>query len=673
MRIPALFFFLLSSFASFSQPLTDGMIFEQVDSSYYFRYDQGKFSFYNKDSTAIFEQQFDEFPARLNYDFYLGRAKDNYFVFQPVKKFIYPLDAKHKGLYIPQQVNVVRSSLSHDTLIRLKEFYFINLEGELVFEADAYSEMSDKNKKYIYITETDGMQLEGMLENTPENELDDYLKEQKRIWELENDFFKKESFDGIESAYDGFFEYSSTLTLSERFTVVRKGKKAGVVSSVGKYIIPPAYSYIEFVEEEFDYQPEGVPYLIKAFDGTTCHVYNERGVKLFESNYLQRDFSYLNPYEMGYDSYFNGLETRNKKKVGLIHRNGREILPPVYEHYDYFDFNRATYMNFSESPDKTASCDAYPFKQYFIGIDERKVRHFYAPNGQKLNSISLSYIDNYTKSGYFSFEYEGLYGLAKPGACILKKAEFSYIDLFPGSRDLFIVNTEENVYFIDGKGERLFGKNFDHAYFLDTTYAVVIDEGYSGLMQVKESATEIKWNIQPQYDNMISATVYKQLHPCFIVKKNNKVGIVDAYNKILVPLEFEKIEIYNSNFMTYKNGKRGLINTELDPLIDNRYDSLIQISYTLTWLGKKGGKWAFLEVGRSNSEQVKTAFEFEDYQTQSGTYDYYIVKKNGKWGVLNRQYVWFIEPNYEFIKYDSLSKEFECLKSDRQNDCYFVK
>ena len=676
MRFLIFLLFILSLSSFRAQPLENGMIFRSPDGSYYSTYNEEKYTFYNKDSLALFALSFHD-PVALDHSFYRGTSGGKIYVFNPKTNYIVQINPKYDLLYDADLIRVVRSSLSLDTLIELKDKVYMNLQGQLVFDRDAYTEIPNERKKYTFITEADGMEMEGMFKELREEEYDDYYKEQKRILELKNQFLLREEFEEIESIYDGYSSWNPVGTgiyMNERYIMVRKNKKTGVMSSLGRYIVPPIYDYIEIMEDEYHPGPGGNHFLIKAYDGSSCHVYNESGKKLFENKYLKFEFSYLNPAELGYDSYFGGLETRNKKKSGLIHRSGQEIIPPIYDSYDYFDFTHSSYMTFGDMGQKTG-CGNYPYQQYFIGMNRKDPMHyFYAPNGQFLNKFELNYIDNYNPRGYFTFEHDGLYGLAQPGACVLKEAEFDYIDIFRGKKNVFIVSTAEHVSFIDGKGDPLFGQTFDMAYFVDTNFSIVTVNGKSGLMNVEESEQTIVWQIQPEYDRMESNGVYiaNNGNRAFIVGKNKKVGIVDSRNKILTPLEYDEIKTFGSIFTTVKNHKQGLLDKKGAVLLENNYDSLQMLNYNGLWFAKKGIHWGFVNVEREKGKQELTAFEFENIQREDHSHCY-VLQKNGKWGVMTFDFKWIVEPKYSLIRYDDVSKEFECVRDDKQKDCYFVK
>ena len=74
---------------------------------------------------------------------------------------------------------------------------------------------------------------------------------------------------------------------------------------------------------------------------------------------------------------------------------------------------------------------------------------------------------------------------------------------------------------------------------------------------------------------------------------------------------------------------------------------------------------------KKTDQRIKTEHEFEDINLKNSPTNYYIVKKNGKWGVITENFDWYIQPKYEKINFDFRSREFECLKENLQNDCFW--
>ena len=83
MRILTALLFLTTALNFKAQPLTDQAMFSSEDSLFYFKYESGKFCFYNRDSVRIFDRCFDEFPTMLTLGFYVGEEKGTYYVFNP--------------------------------------------------------------------------------------------------------------------------------------------------------------------------------------------------------------------------------------------------------------------------------------------------------------------------------------------------------------------------------------------------------------------------------------------------------------------------------------------------------------------------------------------------------------------------------------------------------------
>ncbi|MES2589288.1 MAG: hypothetical protein V4622_09925 [Bacteroidota bacterium] len=698
MRLFFIQILLISSTFSFSQELTDGMTFylsqdlqytdrvyeSDIDRSYHTKFNDGKYQIFTKDSSLIFNEKFDYYPSYSGNSFFKGKSGEKNYVFSPKKKLIIEINPRLSP-YI-SDLKVVTSTMLGDTLIWYKENHYLNLKGEIIFASDYYSESSTENKKQVLKTETDAFfEDKGYFDQMAVEDYDDGIKEQIILRDLKNNFLNHEEFDYVENTSDGVNFGSYNEKIEERYFVIRKNKKYGILSSLGKYVLPTKFDYIEFLDSEYDKIPDEFPF-IKAYLGKTCYVFNIKGHGIFQNDYLSRDsYAYNQDDDLGIGSNFIGFEIEYKNKKGLLQQNGHLILPPIFDRYDFFQFKRTSeHFSLIDCPkDLTlkSSCSFYPYNEYFIGkLNKEKESHFYASNGQFLNKYKIDYLDDYTKNGFLLYDFNGKYGLIGPSACEILKPEFESIQLFKGAKNSFIVSTEEENYFIDDKGTKLFGESFSTAYFVDTIYAVVYAKSAYGLMDVYKSNTEIKWILKPEFETMEAIekknNEYRSSFTNYIVSVNGKFGIIDTNSNYLLPLEYSQILVMDKFIYTVKNKKHGLVKQNylddiVHELIPNSYDSLFNTGNNYgDFFVKKNEKWAFYNI---HDKKEGTAFEFDGIDLIRNLRSHVVVSKKGKWGVLDSNYNWFVDAKYKKIYYDAVSKEFECLKENGEKDCFFKK
>ena len=118
------------------------------------------------------------------------------------------------------------------------------------------------------------------------------------------------------------------------------------------------------------------------------------------------------------------------------------------------------------------------------------------------------------------------------------------------------------------------------------------------------------------------------------VKKDNKWGIIKVIDKKIVEIiniEYESIGYFSDKIPVMKNKKWGFFDVKLGKIkIPFQYDDALYFS-NYGFLVKKNNKWGI--INKNNEEIVP--FLFEDILDNWGDADLFPVKKNGKWGFIN--------------------------------------
>ncbi len=271
----------------------------------------------------------------------------------------------------------------------------------------------------------------------------------------------------------------------------------------------------------------------------------------------------------------------------------------------------------------------------------------------------------------------------------------------------FIVKKGGKYALINQKGEKLipFGM-YDNLSFVRVDNIIAQKNGKIGL--ISENNDEILPFIYEElkYGNTdhLSDSIY------LISKKDGKYGLIDDKNNILLPYEYDDIEYFrdalkdvitDSYYKVKKDGKWGLANQKNEILIDIKYDEIADIdSYSLACRVRNGNKWGIVYLNNfiqtvpckydiieyadyPNTSDYVTEIRCkfsdnggktwgiisaddgrilldcvyeeikEDADLAEGTADdlveYNIVKKNGKWGVLDKNNKIILDFEYDEI------------------------
>ena len=158
-----------------------------------------------------------------------------------------------------------------------------------------------------------------------------------------------------------------------------------------------------------------------------------------------------------------------------------------------------------------------------------------------------------------------------------------------------------------------------------------------------------------------SVTEYKY----FVMKSNQKFGVIDETGKIIIDASYDKIEIPNPSkdvFICYKNEKGIAINSNNQQLFAE-YNSIEPINlnnivtdlpYEKTVLkSEKSGQYGLIDF--SGNEILST--EYESIEGFTGIEGILQIKKNDKVGVANIKGTILIKPEYDVVLGDNYYKE----------------
>ncbi len=114
--------------------------------------------------------------------------------------------------------------------------------------------------------------------------------------------------------------------------------------------------------------------------------------------------------------------------------------------------------------------------------------------------------------------------------------------------------------------------------------------------------------------------------------KNNRFGVVDKANKIIVPFEFDLVQAMFGMIIVTKNGKKGLYNHKGELVIPIEYDDIAQPSAkSQTYALCIAGKWGVV----NKKEEIIIPIEYVGVShISSGCM--YSVCKAGKWSIINK-------------------------------------
>ena len=318
-----------------------------------------------------------------------------------------------------------------------------------------------------------------------------------------------------------------------------------------------------------------------------------------------------------------------------------------------------------------------------------------------------------TLQSYFSSYENGKWGVIGNTGETVINPEFTDMIIIPNKLvPLFICTYDDNydsesykTKILDDTGtEILF--TYDNVMPIENTTTdgrVVYDE--NALIVIKDGKYGIsnlngKELIPPTYDNIYAlAGVDRSL----VVESGDKKGLVNSYTgEVIVPVEYQTIEPISKSYedgYIVKNaeGKVGLIALDKSTILEVKYDDIKKVVgkdyYVVVESGKteivdkkgtvvldKGfdsveevGVDSFVVINKNKYAVINTQGEslIKDYDdiklSQPG---YYIVKKDGKYGVIDNDSNNIVEFKYEKISYISEGNFYSCDDETFKTDIY---
>ena len=115
--------------------------------------------------------------------------------------------------------------------------------------------------------------------------------------------------------------------------------------------------------------------------------------------------------------------------------------------------------------------------------------------------------------------------------------------------------------------------------------------------------------------------------------KNNRFGVIDKVNKIIVPFDFDFVQAMFGMITVTKNDKKGLYNHRGELVIPIKYDDIVHPSdKSKAYSVCKAGKWGVV----NKNDEIIIPIEYDGLTQISSGYMYSVCKA-GKWGVINKK------------------------------------
>lgn len=330
--------------------------------------------------------------------------------------------------------------------------------------------------------------------------------------------------------------------------------------------------------------------------------YRKQGIlEISSGNYTKQIYDYIG------DEFYNYFIVSKGGKKGILDEHLKLAIPIIYDEIyrvrdEYFHDNYRYPLCIVKKGDSR-------------GLMDYKTGRAIIPCSSEVTNIELFSEDivQVTKNGKIGL-YKDCINVLPPVYEMIRHREDGCYDVIIG-RYYGLINQEFKevapcIY------DEPVGK------FLKYGYALVKKEGYYGLIDGHDEIISCKYEkIEPFGEDGLS-----------IAKQNGKWGIIDIYDKEIVPFEYDKILPFNNEGLAQvkKGEKNGFINYEYKEVVPCIYDTINPFGSNNLAQVKREGKLGC--INRAYKEVIPCIYYF----IQFIGYNYACVKgENLKFGIVN--------------------------------------
>ena len=406
-------------------------------------------------------------------------------------------------------------------------------------------------------------------------------------------------------------DYTIEKVTSFNYFKIYINEKYGVIDSKGNIVIEPKYANIDIPNPSKPLFVVSTVYNPDSEDNET-QVINEKNEKIL-TQYEKvlpiqlKDANTKVPYEKSVLMY------KEKDKYGIIDYNGNKITEANYETIESLLYKEGCLLVSNDG------------KYGVINI-----------LGKVL--INTEY-DSISADGYYDVENE----YKKAGFIVGIRKEEGYRYGYISSKAEKILDVECNQV------SRLTEINGNDIYLY------VTKNGQVGVYKNKDQVIK----------NSYEQVEYDKNNDVFIVKKDNKYGMVNNKNEIILPMEFDYIMISGNKVNAEKGGKKTNYDTtgkELD-LKNITIISTENSNYYIT-INDQG---KFGVIDNNNTNVIENKYQYMEYLFDN----YFIAKEDGKTGIVDVKDKTKVDFKYDVIQKIKNTKVIQAIISSKNtSDIY---
>ncbi len=403
----------------------------------------------------------------------------------------------------------------------LKHFYFAN--DSLLSQSFDYR---DQKLVEYYLSYQSSDSLNTFLQRYPESSL--YSKAKKQYFNFQYHENVDESNAAQLKTFIKQFSHNPNVFLAET-KLFELTKQLHLADSLNSFI--EKYSTAQTKEDAW-----------KALYSESVKGYNAESLSTFLTKYPNYPYSESIIKEINLSQHILfPLKSSNEDYYGYVDTLGNWVIKPVYS-------------------------DAMPFAEGYAAVCKNDSCYYIDKAGHKVFELYFDEAENY-KNGIAIVKKETNYFLLNRSGQIISKG---YQDIGEASNGLYVCQYNNLYGAINSKGEINIPFSYHKLGNFKNGYAYYLSKAY-GLVDIYNETLKAQWDWVSDVDSNLMV----------IVKKNNKFGIMNLSEKLLLPAEYDYIAACPNNiYLVVKNNLYGFFNikencfvTSIDYAYNQAYES----------------------------------------------------------------------------------------------------
>ena len=285
-------------------------------------------------------------------------------------------------------------------------------------------------------------------------------------------------------------------------------------------------------------------------------------------------------------------------------------------------------------------------------------------------------IEKVTEINYNIINKEGKYGVINREGDVIVEPVYDIVQIPNPSKDIFVCmyeyskeKKEYKVKVLNEKGEELY-KKYNN---IQAIPVEITDDGIPFEKTVLKYKQSDKYGLISLDGKKVTNAIYDQISAInykegmLLVKKDEKCGVINIKGKVLIPIEYETITVdnyYNTESLYQMAGF--IVSKKLEEgykygYIDYKGKKILSVEYTeierVTEI--KDDKDIYLvalkngQAGLLRNKEIVLNYEYEDIRYNSYN-DLFVIQRNGKQGVANKQGEIKINTEYDNILFGGI-------------------